>query len=38
MSRRHDRISMVDMLNHAREAVDFLGDASPDDLAGDRVM
>ena len=37
MSRRDDRISLVDMLNHAREAVALLGEAGPDDLAGDRI-
>ena len=35
MSRRDDQISLVDMLNHAREAVALLGEAGPDDLAGD---
>ena len=38
MSRRDDRISLVDMLNHAGEAVALLGEASLDDLAEDRVM
>ena len=37
MSRRDDRISLVDMLNHAREAVALLGEAGPNDLAGDRT-
>ncbi len=37
MSRRDDQISLVDMLNHAREAVALLGEAGPDDLAGDRT-
>ena len=38
MSKRDDQISLVDMLNHAKEAVDLLGEASLDDLEGDRVM
>ena len=38
MSKRDDQISLVDMLNHAKEAVDLLGGASLDDLEGDRVM
>ena len=38
MSKRDDQISLVDMLNHAKEAVDLLGEASLDDLIGDRVM
>ena len=38
MSRRDDRISLLDMLNHAEEAVAFLGEASLNDLAKDRVM
>ena len=32
MSKRDDQISLVDMLNHAKEAVDLLGGASLDDL------
>ena len=37
MSRRDDAVFLVDMLNHAREAVELLGDASLDDLTGNRV-
>ena len=37
MTKRDDTIFLVDMLAHAREAVELLGDAGPDDLAGDRV-
>jgi uncharacterized protein with HEPN domain len=37
MSRRDDRVSLADMLNHAREAVDLLGTASREELARDRV-
>ncbi len=37
MTRRDDSVFLADMLNHAREAVDLLGDASADDLASDRV-
>ena len=37
MTRRDDTVSLVDMLNHAREAIELLGDASADDLANDRV-
>ncbi len=38
MSRHDDRVSLADMLIHAREAVDLLGEASANELAGDRVM
>ena len=38
MSRRDDRISLVDMLNHAEEAVVLLGETNLNDLAEDRVM
>ncbi|MXY82453.1 MAG: DUF86 domain-containing protein [Gemmatimonadetes bacterium] len=38
MSRRDDRVSLVDMLNHAEEAVVLLGEASLSELAEDRVM
>lgn len=38
MSRRDDRVSLVDMLNHAEEAVVLLGEASLSDLAKDRIM
>ena len=37
MSRRDDAVFLVDMLNHAREAVDLLGKASLDELKRDRV-
>lgn len=38
MSKRDDQVSLNDMLNHAREAVDLLADTSRDELARDRVM
>ena len=38
MSKRDDRIILVDMLDHAREAFDLLGDASLDDLMDNRMM
>ena len=38
MSKRDDRVSLVDMLIHAREAVDLLGEASADELKNNRVM
>ena len=38
MSKHDDRISLHAMLNHAREAVDLLGDASREELAGNRVV
>ena len=38
MSRREDRVSLKDMLGHAREAVELLGDASREDLGRHRVM
>lgn len=37
MTKRDDTVFLVDMLNHAREAVELLGDASLDDLTSDRV-
>ena len=37
MTRRDDSVFLVDMLNHAYEAVELLGDASLDDLTSDRV-
>jgi hypothetical protein len=37
MSRRDDRVSLANMLNHAREAVDLLGTASLEELARDRL-
>ena len=38
MSRHDDQVSFKDMLSHAREAVDLLGDSSREDLARGRVM
>ena len=38
MSKRNDRMSLLDMLNHAEEAVALLDEASLDDLEEDRVM
>ena len=38
MSKRDDRVSLVDMLIHAKEAVDLLGEASADELKSNRVM
>ena len=38
MSRRDDRVSLVDMLIHAKEAVDLSGETSLNDLIEDRVM
>ena len=38
MSKRDDRISLVDMLIHAKEAIDLLGEASADELKSNRVM
>ena len=37
MTKRDDTVFLVDMLNHAREAVELLSDASLDDLTSDRV-
>ena len=37
MSMRDDRTSMKDMLDHAREAVELLGNAGREDLGRDRV-
>ena len=37
MSRRDDRVFLVDVLNHAREAVELLGNAELEELEGDRV-
>ena len=37
MSRRDDTVFLVDMLNHAREAVELLENSSLDDLKSDRV-
>ena len=38
MSRREDRVSINDMLDHAREAVDLLGDIGREELREDRVL
>ena len=38
MSMRDDRTSLKDMLSHAREAAELLGDASREDLGRDRVV
>ncbi len=38
MSRHDDRVSLADMLIHAREAVDLLGEASREEVKSDRVM
>ena len=38
MSRRDDPTSLKDMLHHAREAVELLGNASREELAENRVM
>ena len=38
MSRRDDRVSLVDMLIHAKEAVALSGETSLNDLIEDRVM
>ena len=37
MSRRDDTVFLVDMLNHASEAVELLGNARSNDLTSDRV-
>jgi len=38
MSRHDDRVSLNDMLSHAREASQLLGKRSAEDLAKDRVL
>ena len=38
MSRRDDSVSLQDMLSHATEAVELLGDRSLDQLKNDRVL
>jgi uncharacterized protein with HEPN domain len=38
MSMRDDRVSLRDMLNHASEAVELLGDGSRDEFGKNRVM
>ena len=38
MSKHDDRVSLKDMLSHAREAVDILGTTGREELGCDRVM
>ncbi|MCX5886804.1 MAG: DUF86 domain-containing protein [Proteobacteria bacterium] len=38
MSKYDDQVSLKDMLNHAREAADLLGDASREELGRNRVL
>ena len=38
MSKRVDRVSLVDMLVHAEEAIALLGEGSLGELANDRVL
>jgi len=38
MSKHDDLLSLKDMLSHAREAVDLLGNASREELGRNRVM
>ena len=38
MSKRDDQVSLVDMLVHATEAVELLGEADRKDLESDRIM
>ena len=38
MSKRDDQMTLNDMLGHAREAVELLGDASRENLKSNRVM
>ena len=38
MSKRDDPIALLDMLAHAKEAIDLLGDASLDGLMDNRMM
>jgi uncharacterized protein with HEPN domain len=38
MSRHDDNVSIKDMLGHAREAVELLGDATREDLQRNRVL
>ena len=37
MSRREDRVGLQDMLSHAREAAELLGNAGREELGRDRV-
>ena len=38
MSKRDDRVSLVDMLVNAEEAIEILGNTSQEEIAHDRVM
>ena len=38
MTKRDDRVSLVDMLVYAEEAIELLGEASAVDLADNRVF
>jgi uncharacterized protein with HEPN domain len=38
MSKHDDHVSFSDMLSHAREAIDLLGESGHEDLARDRVL
>jgi len=38
MSRHDDQVSLKDMLSHAREAADLLGDARREELGRNRVL
>ncbi len=38
MSKRDDRVSLVDMLVHAEEAIELLGDLSAPQLAKNRIL
>lgn len=38
MTKRDDRVSLVDMLVYAEEAIELLGDVSATALAKDRVL
>ena len=38
MSKRDDRVSLVDMLIYAEEAIEILGETSLNAMVGDRVM
>ena len=38
MSRHDDQVSLKDMLEHAKEAIEILGDTSREELADNRVI
>ncbi len=38
MSKRDDRVSLVDMLVYAEEAIEILGNTSQEEIANNRVM